>query len=78
MPSEGLMFLSSKKYLPKFHFSYLKINLLFWHPAIVFHNKPKDKHKFCQQTGRLDLFTNPHYLDLKLQSKEHTVCSMWD
>lgn len=78
MPSEGLMFLSSKKYLLKFHFRHLKINQVFWNPATVFHNKPKERHKFCYHTGQLDLFTNLHYLDLKLQSKEHTVCGMWD
>lgn len=76
MPSEGLKVLSKKIYLLKFPFRYLKI--IFWHLATAFDAMPKDRHKFCQQTGQLDLFTNPHYLDLKLQSREHMVCGMWD
>lgn len=74
--SEGLKALTSKKNLLKFHFRYLKI--IFWHLATAFDTKPKDRHKSCQQTGQLDLLTNPHYLDLKLQSKEHMVFIIWD
>lgn len=49
------------------------MNLIFWHPATLFHNTPKDRHKFCYQTDQFDLFTYPHHYDLKLQSKEHVL-----
>lgn len=71
MPSGGLKVLSSKAYLLKFHFRYLKI--IFWHLATAFDTGPKDMNSVSKQN-----ITNPPYLDLKLQSKEHTVCGMWD
>lgn len=40
---KGLVFLGSKKYLPKFYFRYLRMTLIFWHPATVFHDTPKDR-----------------------------------
>lgn len=68
MPSDELLFLSSKKYLSKFHFRYLKMNLILRHPATIFHNMPKNRHNYCYQTDHLDLFIHPHHYDAKLQS----------
>lgn len=49
------------------------MNLIFWHPATVFHNTPKDRCTICYQTDQLDLFAHSHHYNLKLQSEEHVL-----